>query len=56
MTKDDAIKWTTLIQESKERLQYFEELCIAVAKENKIKYDAHISAGFTPEQSLYLCK
>jgi hypothetical protein len=27
-----------------------------LAKSAKIKYDAYISEGFTPEQALFLCK
>jgi hypothetical protein len=56
MTKEDALKWTAAINESKERLQYFEELCNAVAKEKMLAYNGFINAGFTNEQALYLCK
>lgn len=32
------------------------ELIVIAAEIRKVKYDAHIKQGFTPEQALILCK
>ena len=44
------------VEDAQEMFMLRCELFAAVAAETKAKYDAFISAGFTAEQALELCK
>jgi hypothetical protein len=44
------------LQNAIEELPYYIELMAFTAKTSKIKYEAYIKEGFTPEQALFLCK
>jgi hypothetical protein len=34
----------------------FTDLWKVLAQQRKIRYDEHLTAGFSPEQALFLCK
>jgi hypothetical protein len=54
--KLNAIALAQAIQDAKETFMLRAELMAVIATEMKQKYDALITAGFTAEQALELCK
>jgi hypothetical protein len=54
--KLNAIALSQAIQDAKETFMIRAEMMAVIAAEMKQKYDALITAGFTAEQALELCK
>lgn len=52
----DILKIQKVLSDSIEAFPILTELAAQVAKDRKMKYDAHIKVGFTPEQALELIK
>ena len=45
-----------LFEQAKREMPQYLERAKLIAKVRKANYDASITAGFTPEQALFLCK
>jgi len=54
--KANRLAHQALIQNLRDDLQNFTLSMEYIAKTMRIKYDAFIKEGFTPEQDLFLCK
>jgi hypothetical protein len=62
VTKATLVKFTNRskrqanTEQAKREMPMYSQEIILIAKARKISYAAHIQQGFTPEQSLFLCK